>query len=288
MNKDTIPEYLIKGRNVVQFLIFVAIFSLLFVNIYTPFGKTSWVGLIDDKNTRLLYSSIIVLFSTVILAISRWIMYIVGHRYPLSYTKFFVWMAGELVLIAACYSTFGKFVMHDSRQFLDIWPRSTGIMLLIISIPYVISYLYFSLQDKRNIINHLLNKNNNLVTESLSEQDTEPNAINFMDEKGTLRLSVRPDRLFYIESADNYLNIYYLNKDKPVRFMLRNTLKNMEPMLEEHYMVRCHRSYIVNICKVKILRKEKEGLFLELDQEGIPDIPVSKTYAERIIQIFSN
>ena len=70
--------------------------------------------------------------------------------------------------------------------------------------------------------------------------------------------------------------------------MLRNTLKNMEPMLEEHYMVRCHRSYIVNICKVKILRKEKEGLFLELDQEGIPDIPVSKTYAERIIQIFSN
>ena len=287
MNKTAIPAYLIKGRNIVQFLIFVAFFSLLFVNIYTPFGKNSWIGSIDDKNMRLLYSSIIVLFSASILAISRWIMYIVGHRYPLTLTHFFVWLGGELLLIAACYSVFAKFVMHDTRYFLDIWPRSIGLMLLIVSIPYVISYLYFSLQDKNNIISQLLNKNN-ADADLHPEQESEPNAINFTDEKGTLRLSVRPDRLFYIESADNYLNIYYLNKDKPMRFMLRNTLKNMEPMLEEHYMVRCHRSYIVNICKVKILRKEKDGLFLELDQEGIPDIPVSKTYAERIIQIFSN
>jgi hypothetical protein len=36
------------------------------------------------------------------------------------------------------------------------------------------------------------------------------------------------------------------------------------------------------------LRKEKEGIFLGLNQENVPDIPVSKTYAERVMNRFSN
>lgn len=286
MSRNTIPKYLINGRNVVQFLLFVAFFSLMFVNIYTPFGQTSWVVSVD-KTTRLIYSSIIVLFSSAILAISRWIMCIVGHRHSLSYGHFFLWLGGEIVIIAAFYSIFSKYALDDTREFLDIWPRSTGLVSLIVTIPYIVSYLYLSLQEKNTTINQLLDKYNfRQGGDMLKENET--NAINFMDEKGTLRLSIRANHLFYIESADNYLNIYYLNKEKPMRFILRNSLKNLESMLSEHDMIRCHRSYIVNINKVKILRKEKEGLFLVMDQKGIPDIPVSKTYAERIIQYFSN
>ena len=36
--------------------------------------------------------------------------------------------------------------------------------------------------------------------------------------------------------------------------------------------------------KVKILKKEKGGIMLELDEENTPDIPVSKTYYESFIQ----
>ncbi len=52
-------------------------------------------------------------------------------------------------------------------------------------------------------------------------------------------------------------------------------------------LVRCHRSYIVNIDKVKILKKIKGGLVLELDAESTPDIPVSKTYYEEFMNKFS-
>jgi len=52
-------------------------------------------------------------------------------------------------------------------------------------------------------------------------------------------------------------------------------------------LVRCHRSYIVNMDKVKILKKVKGGIVLELDEEETPDIPVSKTYYESFMQKFS-
>ena len=71
--------------------------------------------------------------------------------------------------------------------------------------------------------------------------------------KKDLRLLVKLGNLFYIESADNYVNIYYLNKSKVSRFILRNSLKNIEESLTEFGLIRCHRSFIVNIEKVKVL-----------------------------------
>ena len=60
-----------------------------------------------------------------------------------------------------------------------------------------------------------------------------------------------------------------------------------ENLTNDSPLVRCHRSYIVNLDKVKVLRKTKEGIFLELDTDNTSDIPVSKTYYERVMNKFS-
>ena len=39
-----------------------------------------------------------------------------------------------------------------------------------------------------------------------------------------------------------------------------------------------------NIDKIKVLRREKENLFIELDYPGLKDIPVSKTYGEELLK----
>jgi len=38
---------------------------------------------------------------------------------------------------------------------------------------------------------------------------------------------------------------------------------------------------------LKRCRSQEDGVFLVLDIEGLPDIPVSKSYTEKITQIFS-
>jgi DNA-binding LytR/AlgR family response regulator len=98
---------------------------------------------------------------------------------------------------------------------------------------------------------------------------------------------VRSDQIFWIESADNYIKVHYLDKGKIASFMIRNTLKNIENSFAHTSLVRCNRSTVVNFDKVKILRKEQEGIFLVLDHEAVPDVPVSRTYASRVLSRFS-
>ena len=90
-----------------------------------------------------------------------------------------------------------------------------------------------------------------------------------------------------IEAADNYVNICYMNMDKMVRYPLRNSMRAIEQICEANNIVRCHRSYYVNLRKVSALQKGPDGLFAELEYAGAPHIPVSSTYSETVTGRFS-
>ena len=58
--------------------------------------------------------------------------------------------------------------------------------------------------------------------------DKTRNMIPFYDDKGILKFSVKKENLLYLESAENYVNICYLNKGKVSKYLLRDTLKKIE------------------------------------------------------------
>jgi len=111
--------------------------------------------------------------------------------------------------------------------------------------------------------------------------------IPFYDEKGVLKFSLKTENLYFLESAENYVSICYLNKGKVSKYLLRDTLKKAEEIFAGTEVIRCHRSYMVNFDKVKVIRKDKDGLRLELDNPAVMDIPVSKTYVSSVMQTFS-
>ena len=47
---------------------------------------------------------------------------------------------------------------------------------------------------------------------------------------------------------------------------------------------RCHRSYMINMDRVKVLRRDKEGVFIELGIDGVADVPISRTYMNNITE----
>jgi DNA-binding LytR/AlgR family response regulator len=146
-----------------------------------------------------------------------------------------------------------------------------------------VSWLYFSLKEKEHELKEALAES----AESPIEETK--GLVNFADEKGVLRLSLRVEDLLYLKSADNYVYIYYLNSKKEiVNYLLRNTLKNIEENISNINLIRCHRFYMVNSRNVKLLRKAKDGLLLELDTETQCEIPVSKTYLSAVSEFFAN
>ena len=94
--------------------------------------------------------------------------------------------------------------------------------------------------------------------------------------------------MLYIEAADNYIIIHYLTNRKPGRYMIRNTLKRIGQEIPDAGLVRCHRSFIVNIDNVKVIRREKEGLIIGFDSPEAITVPISKTYIDTFIRKLSN
>jgi DNA-binding LytR/AlgR family response regulator len=189
--------------------------------------------------------------------------------------------------MSVMYALMVKIEVKDAPDFFSIAPIIMLYVSLILFLPYTVSWLYLSLQDKKLHLARLVQMSKYIEEENyFAIQPDKLNLIHFNDDKGTLRLSIKFNNLYYIESSDNYVNIYYENKGKIARFLLRRSLKSIEESYIDYPLARCHRSYIVNINKVKVLRKDKEGIFLDLDYMDLPDLPISKTYSEQVIKLF--
>jgi DNA-binding LytR/AlgR family response regulator len=76
--------------------------------------------------------------------------------------------------------------------------------------------------------------------------------------------------------------VYYLSDQKVKKTMVRNTLNRIAEYMSGTHIVRCHRSYMINLDHAQVLHRDKEGVFIEVGIEGIPDIPISRTYAQNV------
>ena len=112
--------------------------------------------------------------------------------------------------------------------------------------------------------------------------------IPFKDENGVLRLTLKSSDLIYLQASDNYVDIFFQSGDKIRSYLLRNTLKQLELNLEGMPLLRCHRSYMVNVHRVKILKRDRGQFKLWLDEEGKIQIPVSRSYADSVMKAFEN
>lgn len=282
---NKIPPYLYEKGNVSRLILLTAVFALLFINIFKPFDSRHWYVISDFK--YFLFASLIVLVGMLVVVISRLIMLAYTKKgNTLTYLQYGTWILTEIISMSLFYSLFTKFIPEQgaNRDFMDIFQQSTINTSLILLLPYSILWLYFSWRDKNLLLEKISSQGESPVGEPVRAKPL----IAFPDEKGELKISIMLENLLYIDSADNYCTIHYLNKSKLSQFLLRNSLKWMEENLTKKTpLVRCHRSYLVNLDKVKVLRKTKDGIFLELDALNTPDIPVSKTYYERVMAKFS-
>lgn len=279
-----IPSFIYKKKNQITMVLFVPLFALLFILIYKPLDFDTldekllpWLNIPYDLKITLL-SIVIVLIGMAVAAVSRMIMTTYAKRHPLSYVKYIAWVALEILIMVTIYTAATYFLIDLSggTTISSIFRNTLFKAILILLIPYVISYIYFIWQERvgeLKAIRKRLEEDENALQKAY---------IQICDEKGKMQLSVRREKLIVIESADNYVCVWYLNGDQPKRVMVRTTLKQIASQLADTHVLRCHRSYMVNLDHIKVLRREKEGIFVEFGIEGIPDIPISKTYAESI------
>ncbi|MBR5863689.1 MAG: LytTR family transcriptional regulator [Alistipes sp.] len=274
-----IPKFLLDKRYLFGSVVFVLTFSVLFMWAYTPFSNTAWFSL-----TNLMDLGKTVAFYTVAVAImfiSKMLMNLLQRKVCFTYVKYIAWVVVEIVVIALFYTLF-TLVYQPDRGFdaLNILMKALGCIMLILAIPYTILTLYAAYRDKTEEL-EMLQYELSLSGESSVAY---PSLVNLYDYNGTLKLTINSDSLYYMESQDNYVKIYYENQGKLMSYMLRCRTKAIEENLAETSMVRCHRSYMVNVMKINHIRKGGKARFIVLSNEAIKPIPVSKSYFKNLIE----
>lgn len=292
MNRNLLDQNIPKSIFTISkqaLVVFVmAVTTVIFITIFRPFRiyesldflvSQKPVHLIDSTEDAfyLAMTSVVLLGSLMVLC-SR-IILVKSMREKLSYRGFLLWCGLEFVVVALGITIWSSALFHPgSTGIFSLFLKVLGRTTCILFIPYVFCWLYIIIIDKASQLKAL--------RESLDKDEVANQKAHIIlyDDHNEMRLTVKREDMVMIESADNYLCVWYLNNEQIKKTMIRNTMKRVAEQLSDSCMQRCHRSYMINMDRVKILRRDKEGVFIEFGIDGVFDVPISKTYLQNITE----
>jgi DNA-binding LytR/AlgR family response regulator len=102
------------------------------------------------------------------------------------------------------------------------------------------------------------------------------------DDSGVEKLILAIDNILYIKSANNYVEILYIENEEPTKTLIRNTIKNLETYFRDLPIIRCHRSFMINTKKIESARKTSSGFDVRINHISGTIIPVSRSYVSEL------
>lgn len=293
-----IPKFLVSRRYISVVIAFIILFSGLFLLVYQPFSLAVWFSV--DDSLKFGFTLLFYIGAIVTLILSRVLMYTVHDRIEITAMNYIWWIMGENLLISLEYTliTVNYFPVEGlSTPLLAM--RALMCVTLILVIPNALVSFYaaymakceeleaaqYQLQRLGEEYRLLENSKEHELKAAIvpQKQEVAPRMVNLYDNSGTLRLTLNIESLYYLESEDNYIRVYYKHNDKVLSYMLRCRTRSIEESLRGSCMVRCHRSFIVNINKISVMEEERRMHYIRLDDESIKRIPVSKSYYETLV-----
>lgn len=276
-----IPKYLLEKKNMMLSVVFITLFSILFLFIYSPFSSTTWFNLL--RTSSLALTVLFYLIAISILVVSKLLMYNLQKKILITKRLYVVWLSLELIAISFAYAFYTMAVVSpQGGVFIVIMGKSLYCIAAMLAIPYTIFAFYSVIRSQKEELQMLRHSRAQRGGEGQDKL-----LVNLCDNNKVTRMTVSIDSLFYLESQENYMKIHYENGGEIQHYMIRCKTKNIEESLAGTTMLRCHRSYIINISKIKLLKDKKVNNYVILKHPAIKPIPVSKTYYPDIIRAIS-
>ncbi len=245
----------------------------LFLSIFQPFGLDSvesnkilyfgGYGLITTLSTLFNMFVVMKLFKF-FFVLEKWTVWksYIHNVFIILFISFFNWLY---------YITFEKPVDSDYSFFQFIFiTLAVGIFPSFFSI--------FFLEQKYRKINLLLSQkvNNHLNLNSSNNSNIEDLTFNFPNSQ----ISIKVNNFVCIKSMGNYVTLYFLEDGNLKKEIIRTTMKKIEDdFTDNKIIIRCHKSYFVNLNKVVTTSGNARSLYLHLNELDF-QIPVSRSFSK--------
>ena len=232
-------------------------YSVFFMVVFQPFSFNSWL------NMGWFGLAGLGIFGSIPIAISQLLIRPLINIKTFRVKHFIIWFILELIFL----TVFMSLLYSDpDYNFLEDLKSTFEYTAKIAILPYSFSILIISLIQ--------INKEKSLK-KVLTSEDID--LLSFKDEREQVKFSVKSNDILYIESTDNYVTLFFSNEDKVNKQMIRTSLKRIEDTKLSLKLLRCHRSFMVNIDNVLWMRKEGRNFVLKV--KSIDSfIPVSRSY----------
>ncbi|MBS0029227.1 LytR/AlgR family response regulator transcription factor [Chitinophaga sp. 22321] len=257
--------------NRISLIAFCSVFSFLFMYIFLPFNINIWY---EGQHLSLLPLFLIfTLCGVVVLGVTQFLLAKMKWRRKLTSATYGCWFLGEVLLVSFMVTVVNVSI---TDTFFFTWTEFINTLRytsLILPLPYCICLLWFFTREKM------------VQLKSLEKEQTiapvtkaDDSCILIRDEHDKPVLTLHPGKLLLMKAEDNYVQVFYLSGNTICKELIRTSLKKLESALPPGTFVRAHRSYLVNLTKVVLFKKNAKGHYLEL--EGLTDItiPVSATF----------
>ena len=273
----TVPKQILQKRFLLRTVLFVSLFSMLFMSLYQPsFAySTTWFGFHSWKQAGVTVLFYVVAIST--LVISKMLLFRFGRNHTVTVRRILWWHIVEFFAIATEYYLFSAYFKLGSVEIPQLLIRIPLCVALILAIPYAIIWLYAQYKAKKEELElfKLTHRRENL--------EPDRKLIKFSDSVGKHRMSINEDSIFYIESQDNYVQIFYELDGRMVSYLLRCSTQKIEEYLEDTTIVRCRRSFLVNTSKIIKYGREHGRLVIKLAPPSGKELTVTPAYYRTVL-----
>ncbi|MPR33694.1 LytR/AlgR family response regulator transcription factor [Salmonirosea aquatica] len=254
------------------------LFVALFLLIFQPFGLAQWN---DPVKPYLIAGYGLVTF----ICLTG-----VGLVFPKVLGNFFdeknwtvgreiAWTLFVIIFIALGNILYSQWTMGNGFAHVLVWLSFTAAVGVIPAT--VITLLSYTRLLRRYATDNLQIEKHE--PESVISRESGNITLTAENEKDSLTVAV--DDLLFIESADNYSEVVFIQKDKVEKTLLRGSLSRFEEQIHHPDLVRCHRSYIVNLQQVESISGNAQGYKLQLKHHSVL-IPVARRYGDRVADYF--
>lgn len=261
-----IPSSLLSVATMLLHILAVPVFYLSFILVY----ESRWIEHFLDANRDMVIFNALML-TCILIGIQ------LGSRIPMTvcrkslsrmtWWQYALWSLAEIVVFT-CFAALYMALIYGNYGYFPALGQCLRLNFAILPYPYIVFALLMAQirPDK--------------------PEAAEEDLVRFVDSTGRLKLVIAHDVLLYIEAQENYVNIHYMEGEQQKEFSLRQSMRGIEELMEKHGIIRCQRSFFVNPRRVKVLRRDKEGLIqAELDARNARPVPVSPKYYEDLSKL---
>ncbi len=263
--------------------VFVGLFVGFFLFLFKPFG-------IDELKTKTSPVGMYIGFGVISFIGMLFVEIVIPRLFPgffseSSYTVGKEIMIGALTILVIALSNF-SYVYFLNPPTLSLF--SLSVMLWQTLLVGIFPLTLITLVKYTRLLRSNQKVSSEIQIPPSSTVNSELNSLNpiaFTNEIDAQQVDLSD--LLYIEAVGNYVNVVTRKEGVLNRNLYRKTLKSIDEEVKSKYILRCHRSYIVNLERVIEVNGNAQGLKLTL-QDGDEVIPVSRKYITEVKEYFSD